>query len=109
TAARFSLKLNTSKPIKRSENFEGLTTMNMIELFQENEGTPKLINQDDVKIIAVTDKIIKRQSKLSEVQTDTIKRAVKLDLTQDMANQLVDSFSRDYDVRVKYRLLGLAD
>lgn len=109
TAARFSLKLNTSKPIKRSENFEGLTTMNMIELFQENEGTPKLINQDDVKIIAVTDKIIKSQTKLSEAQTDTIKRAVKLDLTQDMANQLVDSFSRDYDVRVKYRLLGLAD
>lgn len=108
-AQRFSLNLKTTKPILRSENFEGLSQPSMIELFQERLGSPKLLTQGDSKIIVVTSKIIGANEKASEAILDGVKRRAKIDLAQDLSNQLVSSFGEDYDVRVKYRLIGLAD
>lgn len=108
-AQRFSLNLKTTKPLHRSDNFEGLSQPSMIELFQERLGSPKLITQGDNKMIVVASKIIGASEKPSEAVLDGVKRRAKIDLAQDFASQLVDSFGEDYDVRVKYRLIGLAD
>lgn len=108
-AQRFSLNLKTTKPILRSENFEGLSQPSMIELFQERLGSPKLLTQGDSKMIVVASKIIGANEKASEAVLDGVKRRAKIDLAQDLSSQLVSSFGEDYDVRVKYRLIGLAD
>lgn len=106
---RFNLAVKTTKPLLRSESFGGLSQSAMIELFQEQIGTPKLISLNDEKIIAVTDKIIGTNEKPSAGVLDGVKRRARLDLSQDVAGQLINSFGEDYDVRVKYRLIGLAD
>lgn len=108
-AQRFGLNVKTTKPLNRGGSFEGLSQSAMIELFQESLGEPKLITQGDEKIIAVTDKIIGKNEKPDEELAFGVERRVKIDLSQDVANALVNSFGEDYDVRVKYRLIGLAD
>ena len=108
-AQRFGLNVKTTKPLNRGGSFEGLSQSAMIELFQESMGEPKLITQGDEKIIAVTDKIIGKNEKPDEELAFGVERRVKIDLSQDVANALVNSFGEDYDVRVKYRLIGLAD
>ncbi len=108
-AQRFGLNVKTTKPLNRGGSFEGLSQAAMIELFQESLGEPKLITQGDEKIIAVTDKIIGKNEKPDEELAFGVERRVKIDLSQDVANALVNSFGEDYDVRVKYRLIGLAD
>lgn len=106
---RFALNLKTTKPVLRSENFEGLSQPSMIELFQERLGSPKLLTRGDSKMIVVASKIIGANEKASDAILDGVKRRAKVDLAQDFASQLVSSFGEDYDVRVKYRLIGLAD
>lgn len=108
-AQRFGLNVKTTKPLNRGGSFEGLSQSAMIELFQESLGEPKLITQGDEKIIAVTDKIIGKNEKPDEELAFGVERRVKIDLSQDVANALVNSFGEDYDIRVKYRLIGLAD
>lgn len=108
-AQRFGLNVKTTKPLNRGGSFEGLSQAAMIELFQESLGEPKLITQGDEKIIAVTDKVIGKNEKPDEELAFGVERRVKIDLNQDVANALVNSFGEDYDVRVKYRLIGLAD
>ena len=107
-AARFKLPMNKTAPLTRSKNFEAIAPAAMLELFQEQAGTPKLINNDGVQIIAVaTD--VQAGSKPSADDVEAVSRRAKMDLTNDYAEQLIDSYGSNYDVRVKYRLLGLAD
>ena len=107
-AARNKLPLQKTAALTRSQNFEGISPTVMLELFQEAPGTPKLINNDGVQIIAVASDS-SRQEKVSAEEADAAAKRVKMDLTADYANQLIEDFGSDYDVRVKYRLLGLAD
>ena len=106
---RFGLTVKNTKPLLRSGSFEGLSQEAMIELFQEGLNKPKLISLGEEKIIAVADKIIDAGEKPLETVIDGVKRRAKIDLSQDTAAGLVNSFGEDYDIRVKYRLIGLAD
>ena len=106
---RFDLVVKTTQPLLRSGSFEGLSQTAMIELFQEDLGRPKLIPQGEEKIIAVADKIVDKGENPSDAVIDGVKRRARIDLSQDVASALVNSFGEDYDVRVKYRLIGLAD
>ncbi len=106
-ASRFKLKLNVSPAVTRQQSFAGLNENDMNELFLENIGAPKIFYADNKEIIALTDKIINKDT--PKADKDAIFRKAKLDLYQNYANRLLTDFSKDYDVRVKYRLLGLAD
>ena len=80
----------------------------MLELFNETAGTPKLINLGNRHIIAVADRDADARQ-LSDQDMEILTRRLNLDLTQQAASALIDSYGKNYDVRVKYRLLGLAD
>lgn len=107
-AARFQLNINTTKALKRNESFEGIAPQLMAELFQEPIDSAKLLDNDGIKIIAVNTQVI-NDNHITPDDIETVKRSTRLDLTNDFANQLVDNYGSDYDVRVKYRLLGLSD
>lgn len=108
-ARRFGLKLQTTSAISRNENFEGLSVSAMNGLFQLPRGTAKMIETDRRKIIAVTSSIINDSHKLSEEEKAGIKRQAAADIFDEASNALIDNYAKGYDVRVKYRLLGLAD
>ena len=106
-ASRFKLNLKSTAAIARNQPFAELTNTEMNDLFLEKIGTPRIFNNGDKEIIAVTADII--NSAADAKSDDAVLRQVKLDLSQEYANRLLSDFSSDYDVRVKYRLLGLAD
>ena len=105
-AARFKLHLTMTSPISRQQNFADLSENEMKDLFLEKEGTARILSNNNKRYIVVTDKIINPTT----AETDeTVLRQAKLDFAQEYADRLLSDFSSDYDVRVKYRLLGLAD
>lgn len=108
-AKRFGLKVMTSAPIKRSESFDELSSSAINSLFQLGEGAPKMIEIGSSKIIAVTAKIIKDNHKLTAAEADELKARTQQALSAEAANALIDNYAKGYDVRVKYKLLGLAD
>lgn len=106
-AHRFNLNLKTTAPLLRQQMFSTLSEVEMNELFLESVGTPKVFDNKDSRTIVVVDKIINTDS--THQNNDTIMRQTKLDISKEYADRLLSDFSSDYDVRVKYRLLGLAD
>ncbi len=109
TAKRFGVSLKTTAPIKKSESFDSLPSSQIFALFQENTNTPKLIEQDGDKLIVITSKIVEDKHKLTDQEKANIRNGVRRNLTDETANQLVDSYGRDYDIEVDYKLIGLAD
>ena len=107
-ASRYKLKTITTSPLTRSQNFADLSQAQMIELFNEPNGTPKHIDIENQHIIAVADGDYKAKE-LSETDMNILEQRLKLDLGQEAAAALINSYGEDYDVRVKYRLLGLTD
>lgn len=107
-AARNNLQLHRTAALTRSKNFEAIAPAVMLELFQEPSGSPKLINNDGIQIIAVGVDVVPAEKPSSE-EIAAVARRTKMDLSSDYARQLIEDFGSDYDVRVKYRLLGLAD
>ena len=81
--------------------------MQIKDLFLEPAQTPHIITNDGKQFIVLTHKIINTSDKAET--DDTVLRQATLDFGQEYANRLLSDFSSDYDVRVKYRLLGLAD
>ena len=106
-AGRFNLNLSVTQPLKRSETFGNLPKNTMLELFRNELGTPKVISKDGTTMIVVATRVIQANEALSEAELDGIKAAIKADLTNDYVTTIVDSFAKDYDVRIKYRLLGM--
>lgn len=106
-AKRFNLRLNTTAPLLRNQSFAGLSETDMKDLFLEPAGEARTFKVNESDIIALTDKIINAST--SDENNETVLRQMKLELAQEYAHHLLSDFSSDYDVRVKYKLLGLAD
>lgn len=108
-AARFKLQINTTKPLKRNENFANLNGLQMKELFQEPLGSPKLYGHDNVQIIAVSSKVIENGGKLSKEETNALRMKAASEMTQDAAGQLINAYGSNYKVKVDYKEAGVDD
>lgn len=106
---RFELPVKTTKAIKHTENFAGLSRIQIEELFQEKLGTPKLISNDEVNLIVVPTKVIKASDNLSKEELEVLRSKAQADMSQAAANELIDAYGSNYKVRVRYKYLGLAD
>lgn len=107
-ARRYHLRVNTTPALTRSQNFADLKQSQMIELFNDKSNTGKQFSVSDKTIIAVVDSDASPRE-LSEQDMDIINRRLSLDLRQEAASNLINSYGNKYDVRVKYRQLGLED
>lgn len=103
--SRFKLNLKTTQALSRQQSFADLSEMDMKELFLETLNAPRVFHVKDKEIIAIASEIINPSS--AQATDEKALRETKLDLTQEYANRLLSDFSSDYDIRVKYRLLGL--
>ena len=108
-AKRFDLDLKTTSPLKRGESFAGLTPSQLIEVYQEKEGTPKVFNEDERVIIVVPSKVVRSKVKVSPEKMDALRASAQAALSQEMANELIDAYGSEYKVRVKYKYLGFND
>ena len=108
-AKRFDLDLKTTSPLKRGESFAGLTPAQLIEVYQEKEGTPKVFNEDERVIIVVPSKVVRSKVKVSPEKMDALRASAQAALSQEMANELIDAYGSEYKIRVKYKYLGFND
>lgn len=106
-AGRYHLKLNTTDALTRSQTFAGLKQAQMVELFNDNSNG-KQFTVGGKTIIAVADRSVAPRE-MTEQDMDIINRRLNLDISQQAASQLINSYGDKYDVRVKYRQLGLED
>ena len=103
------MDLKTTSPLKRGENFAGLTPSQLIEVYQEKEGMPKVFNEDERVIIVVPSKVVRSKVKVSPEKMDALRASAQAALSQEMANELIDAYGSEYKVRVKYKYLGFND
>ena len=106
-AGRYHLKLNTTDALTRSQTFAGLRQAQMVELFNDNSNG-KQFTVGGKTIIAVANRSVAPRE-MTEQDMDIINRRLNLDISQQAASQLINSYGDKYDVRVKYRQLGLED
>lgn len=107
-AGRYKLKLHTTDALTRSQSFAGLQQSQMADLFNDELNTAKQFALNGKTIVAVAAKDAAPRA-MSEDDMEIINRRLGLDINQQAAARLVDSYGKKYNVRVKYRQLGLAD
>lgn len=108
-AKRFNLNYKTTRPLKRNENFGGLSRAQMNELFQEELGVPHLITEGENQMVVVATEALNAVPKLTPGEEKVLRIKGSADLSQTAANTLIDDFGSDYKIRVKYKYIGLAD
>ena len=108
-ASRFKLKLVTTKPLKRGEEFAGLNSAQHTEAYQTPTGEYRLLSSAGTTRIITPIKVINTNINADKNQLDGINRKMQKSLEQDLSHELVNDYSKKMDVRVKYRLMGFDD
>ena len=106
-ASRFNLKLTTTKPLKRGESFAKLNSSQLAEAYQTPLNEYKILSSGGMTTVITPVRIINHLVSESPSQLDSINTEMRHDLEESMASELIDSYAKDMDVRIKYRLLGL--
>ena len=106
-ASRFKLNLVTTKPLKRGEDFAKLNSAQLTEAYQTPIGEYRLLSSAGTTNIITPVKIINSANNSNKKQLDEINSKMQKALEQDLSNELINSYSKKMDVRVKYRLMGL--
>lgn len=105
-AKRYGLSVYRSQPITRNETFANIGYADVREMFTEPLGTPKQIQQGDDYLIVLAEQDYKNSAPLSESEQLLIKQKAYQSLAYDFAEAMLSSYANEYDIRIKYKLLG---
>lgn len=108
-AARFNLKLNTTKALKRGEKFANLNAAQLTEAYQTPVDAYKILTAGSTTSVVVPVKVINYNKSSTKQQQEAINAKMQNELAETAASELIDAYAKDMDVRIKYRLLGLED
>lgn len=108
-ANRFNLKLLTTTPLKRNETFANLNSLQLTEAYQTPINEYRLLSSNGTTTIVTPIKVINKTISNNKKQLENINANMQQTLEQDLSNELINNYSKDMDVRVKYRLMGLEE
>ena len=108
-ASRFKLTLSTTQPLKRGKEFANLNSAQLTEAYQTPIGEYRLLSSAGTTTIVTPVKVINNAANTNQKQLDAINAKMQKFLEQDLAVELINDYSKDMDVRVKYRLMGFDD
>lgn len=108
-ANRFNLKLITTTPLKRGEAFANLNSLQLIEAYQTPINEYRLLSSNGTTTIITPTKVINKTISNNKKQLENINANMQQTLEQDLSAELINNYSKDMDVRIKYRLMGLED
>ena len=108
-ANRFNLKLLTTTPLKRNETFANLNSLQLTEAYQTPINEYRLLSSNGTTTIITPIKVINKTISNNKKQLENINANMQQTLEQDLSNELINNYSKDMDVRVKYRLMGLEE
>ena len=105
-AVRYKLKVASADELTRSQSFAGLTQSQMEELFNDDLNTAKQFTVGNKTVVAVAVREASPRH-LTEEDMAVLNRRLGVDITGQAVAQMINSYGDKYDVRVKYRQLGL--
>ena len=108
-ATRFKLPIKTTKPLSRTESFAGLSPLQMKEAFQEGLNNPVVLATEEGHIIAINTKVINNNVTPSDADIENTRLKASTELSQNMAQQLINDYGSNYKVNVNYKSIGLTD
>jgi len=108
-SVRFNLQMKTTSPIKRNETFAGLNAAQSDEAYHTALGSYKSLNSSGITTIVVPTKVINPEISNNAQQLKEANLKMNKELEQNLAEELINDYAKDMDVRIKYKLLGLED
>ncbi|MBO4284777.1 MAG: SurA N-terminal domain-containing protein [Alphaproteobacteria bacterium] len=108
-APRYGIHVYQSQPITRNETFEGISYADIRELFMQDLGTPYQTQVGDNYIIAVAYKDYRDTTPLDEAERNLIELKATQGLWLDLEKAMLDSYAKDYKIKIKYKLMGLIE
>ena len=108
-ATRFKLSVKTTAPVKRNETFAGLNSAQSDEAYHTALGSYKSLNSSGITTIVVPTKVINPEIGNNTQKMKEANLGMNKELEQNLAEELINSYAKDMDVRIKYKLLGLED
>ncbi len=109
TARRYGLTAYKSQPITRNETFADLNYADIRELFMQELNNPYQTTAGDKYIIAVAEQDYKNSAPLSENEKALVIVKNQQSLAADLQKAMLDSYAKDYKIKVKYKLMGIED
>lgn len=108
-ASRFNLNLKTTNPLNRGEEFGILNSIHTTEAYQIPDGAHKLFTISGNAMIVSPIKTINSSTEVTNKQLNEIDKQMSKELEQNLSEELLNSYAKDMDVRIKYKLMGLED
>ena len=108
-ASRFKLQMKTTQPVKRDDNFAGLNSALSGEAYQTALGSYKSLSSSGITTIVKPIKVINPEVQDSAQQIKETKEKMNKEIEQNLAEELINMYAKDMDVRIKYKLMGLEE
>ncbi|MBR2299682.1 MAG: SurA N-terminal domain-containing protein [Alphaproteobacteria bacterium] len=109
SARRYGLHVYKSQPITRNETFANLDYNAIRELFIEDLHTPYQTMAGDDYLIAVAEQDFENSVPLSENEKALVKFKTEQSLAADLQKAMLDSYAKDYKIKIKYQLMGIEE
>ena len=99
-----------SEPINRNETFAKLAPNEISELFLAEEGAVKVFEHPgNVFVIAVPLETVNFQDELSDDAKKAIEVRAEGSLLSDMSQAVLDSYAKDFKIKIDYQRAGFAE
>ena len=108
-AHRYDLDVLKSQPVTRNETFANLAYRDVQELFLLALKEPYQISSGDKYIVVMADEEYENSAPLSETDKALVQTKMQKSLSADLQKALLDSYAKDYNIKVKYDLMGLSE
>lgn len=109
TAHRYGLKTYKSQPITRNETFADLNYNDIRELFMQELNSPYQTTAGEKYIIAVAENDYENSAPLNENEKALVVVKNQQGLSADLQKAMLDSYAKDYKIKIKYKLMGIED
>ena len=106
-AKRFKLNLNTTPLLKRGQAFASLNRTALADIYRLPLNQYDSVNVGGKTLIVMPIKVVNGAETKSNNDSVALNGEMGKEIEDNMTEELINSYAKDMDVRVKYRLLGL--
>jgi len=109
TVRRYGLSVHKSQPVTRNEPFADLTYDDMKELFTQNMHTPYQTTIGQKYVVVFADEEYDNSVPVSDDEKNLVQTKMQIGFASDLQKALLDSYAKDYKIKVKYDLMGITE
>ena len=109
TVRRYGLSVHKSQPVTRNETFADLSYADMKELFAQKINTPYQTTIGEKYVVVFADEEYENSVPVSDDEKKLVQTKMQLSIASDLQKALLDSYAKDYKIKVKYDLMGIEE